>query len=129
MEVQRVVFYDGVCGLCNKLVKFLIKKDVKETFRYAALASERAQVIPTKLANTDSLVYFRNDKFYIKSNAGLRIIHDLGGFYKLVMIFWLVPRFIRDYVYDHIAKRRYKRHGKFETCPIPEKDVSHLFLS
>lgn len=128
MKHERIVYYDGVCGLCNKFVNFLIKKDVAEKLRYAPLKGKAAQAIPKVYDQVDSVIYSQGGRFYIKSNAALRVLYDLGGIYKMTMIFKIIPRFVRDWVYDFIAKRRYERYGKLESCPIPEKKLSHLFI-
>ena len=129
---QSVILFDGVCNLCNSTIQYIIKKDTKNTFYFASLQSDAAKNIllqyPEKKIELNSIVFSDNNKIYIKSSAVLRIFWSLGKGYKILIIFWLVPRPIRNFVYDYIAKNRYKWFGKREQCLLPDEENKKRFL-
>ena len=127
---NRVVFFDGVCGLCNKTVDFLIKWDEDRALRYAPLQGYTAKRLLTKLQaeDLDSVVYYRDGKYLVRSTAVLRLLLDVGGWWKLLSIFLIMPAFVRDAVYYFIANRRYKWFGKSDTCRMPTPEERTLFL-
>ncbi|MQG51900.1 MAG: DUF393 domain-containing protein [SAR202 cluster bacterium] len=132
---KLIVFYDGYCILCNRTIDFVIKYDKKEKILFASLQSDYAISTLSKLKyksenikNIDNVIYLQNTILKIKSDAILSILSDMGGIYHLSKIFYCIPRFIRDYLYDQIAKRRYKWFGKRNTCRIPTKDEIHKIL-
>lgn len=129
-ENNYIVFFDGVCNLCNNTIDFLVKRDTKRIFRYSPLQGKAAkELLPVNYANDLSgMVYYRMGKIYAKSSAALMIANDLGHIYKLAMVFWIVPRFIRDGVYNWVARNRYKWYGKKETCRLPTSEERLLFL-
>lgn len=129
---DRIVFFDGVCNLCNGLVKFIIKMDWKERIKLSALQSEAARE-RLKNAGVDavqltSVAYISEGRIYFKSAAILNILKDIGGIWKVFYGFLIIPRFIRDAVYDLVAKHRYRIFGKRESCMIPDKNISKRFL-
>jgi len=132
-SITNIVLFDGVCNLCNKTVQFIIRKDSKSKFRFASLQSENALLLlrQTELLpdNFDSIIYFRNNKFYLKSTAVLKILFDLGGVWRSFYVLIIIPRYMRDVVYDYIAKRRYKYFGKRDTCMIPTPANQERFLN
>lgn len=127
---SRIVFFDGVCNLCNHSVDFLIRKDKRLVFRYAPLQGTTAlATLPTKtIENLSGMAYYRKGKTYLKSSAALMIANDLGGIYKLAMVFWIVPKIIRDGIYSWVARNRYKWFGKKESCRLPTAEERELFL-
>ncbi|NEW81627.1 MAG: thiol-disulfide oxidoreductase DCC family protein [Mariniphaga sp.] len=128
----NIVLFDGVCNLCNKTVKFIIRNDSKAKFRFASVQSESGQLLLGQLGfpldRFDSLVYISDSKFYVKSTAVLRILRELGRGWQLLYAFVIIPLFLRDGVYNLIAKRRYKWFGKRETCLIPSQEYQVRFL-
>ena len=128
----KIILFDGVCNLCNSSVNFVIKKDKKEVFRFAALQSEIGQKYISKFkidpSQTDSIVLIDGDKHYIKSSAALTIAKYLKGGYPLFYAFMIVPNFIRNWVYDYVAKNRYRWYGKKESCMIPTPELKSKFL-
>lgn len=128
----RILLFDGVCNLCNGIVQFTIKRDPHAKFKFASLQSESGQILlqqfglPTNDFN--SFVYIKGDNYFLKSSAGLHVLKDLGGPWKLLYAFIVVPKPIRDFVYNIIAKMRYKVFGKQETCMIPTSDLKQRFL-
>lgn len=129
-----IIFFDGVCNLCNSAVQFIIKHDKNRSYRYASLQSELGKkflkernIDPKEL---DSIILVKpNEAYYHKSSAALRIAKKLSGFYPILSIFLVVPKFIRDFIYDFIAKNRYKWFGKKSNCMIPTAEQQTLFLS
>lgn len=128
----NIVLFDGVCNLCNKTVQFIIRKDSKAKFRFASVQSESGQLLLEQLGlpldSFESLVYIRDNRFYIKSTAVLKILRGLGGGWQLLYLLIIIPRFLRDMGYDFIAIRRYRCIGKSETCVVPTPEYQKRFL-
>lgn len=128
MDNHPVVFYDGVCGLCDRSVQFIIKHDRKRGIRYAALQSPIAQQTLGQHITFDSFVFYEKGKAYYRSTAALKVLKQLGGPWRLLYGFIIVPAFIRNAVYDFIARNRYQWFGKFDSCKIPTPEQRALFL-
>ena len=130
--MQTSVFFDGVCTLCNRGVNFLIKHDKKGVLKFASLQSEYAQnVIPKALLdrdNLDTIIVYTDGKFYERSKAVLKLCKVLGGGFYVVLIGYLIPRFIRDGLYRFIANNRYRWFGKQSQCRVPTPDLKERFL-
>jgi len=129
---QSIIFFDGVCNLCTESVKFVIKRDTKDRFRFAALQSDHASLYlePGDLAGDEpgSVILLEDGKVYKRSAAALRIARHLSGGWPLLYAFILVPPFIRNFVYDQIGKRRYQVWGKQESCMVPTLELKSKFL-
>ena len=129
---HSVILFDGVCNLCNGAVTFIIRKDSKNNFKFAALQSDIGSVLTAEhnidTTKTDSIILVENNKVYIKSTAALRIARRLKGGYPLLYGFIILPPFFRNWVYDWIAKNRYKWFGKKESCMIPTPELKSKFL-
>ena len=132
---DRVIFFDGYCVACNKLVDFLLDKDSIGSFRFATLQSEIAKItLPASgyplqsVQNLDNVVYVRLGKLRTKSDAILSIAVDIGGVYKATALFYVIPKWIRDVVYDAFARRRYGWFGKNEFCRVPAANEMTIFL-
>ena len=127
---QPVVYFDGVCGLCNGFVDRLMRWDKHRVLRYATLqgstALERLPRQHTQVLN--SIVYFDGDRLLTRSTAALHILMALGGAWKLAGSFLVFPSFLRDAVYDWIARNRYQWFGKHDTCRLPSPEERQLFL-
>lgn len=132
MSSQSVIFFDGVCNLCNSTVQFVIKHDRRQYFKFAALQSEFAQEqlsgFVLKAKRGDSFVLVEDGKVYEQSTAALRVAKKLSGFWRLLYIFIVVPPFVRDAVYNFVARNRYKWFGKQESCWVPTPDLKSRFL-
>ena len=133
MEQQHpVILFDGVCNFCNGAVNFIIKRDKKRIFRYAALQSAAGQQLLQQfgLSSTDldSFILICKGKAYKKTDAALRLYPLLGKGWPLMKVLWVFPRFIRDFFYDVIARNRYRWWGKKDACMIPGQEVRSLFL-
>jgi predicted DCC family thiol-disulfide oxidoreductase YuxK len=132
MLVSKLVLFDGVCNLCNSSIQFIIKHDKAAKFKFAPLqsplAAERLSVLKLGNAPFSSIIYVENDEVYQKSTAALKIAKHLDGAWPLLYAFMIVPKFIRDRVYDFIAKNRYKWFGKTEACWLPTPELKARFL-
>ena len=126
-----VLLFDGVCNLCTGSVQFIIKRDPTKKFRFASLQSEFGQqVLAQHQLNTDtfdSLVLLEDGKIHQRSTAALRIARQLSGAWPMLYAFIIVPAFIRNAVYNFIARNRYKWFGKKEACWLPTPDLQALF--
>jgi predicted DCC family thiol-disulfide oxidoreductase YuxK len=135
--IRTLVLYDGVCGLCNWLVAFLIRHDRRDQFRFAPLQSEFAQTLLHRYALNSAdfdtvvvLAEFRQDseRALTRSDAALWAIGQLGGVWKLLMVAKLIPRRLREALYSFIARRRYRIFGKYDQCPLPQPEDRHKFV-
>ena len=128
-QPKRVILFDGVCGLCNLWVDFILKRDRKDVFRFAPLQGEFANPIDPKTSQSlDSVVYLVSGKRYYRTGAILRILRDLGGIWSIVWLFWIVPYFLRDPLYALLARNRYRIFGKREVCRLPKPHERHKFI-
>jgi predicted DCC family thiol-disulfide oxidoreductase YuxK len=131
-ENRKIIFFDGVCGLCDRFITFMVDADRKNILMFAtqqgeAFQSEEMKKL-VKPEMGDSIFYLKGDKIFIKSTAVLTALGDLGGVWKLVLFLKIIPSPIRDYVYDIIAKNRYKIFGKHDTCRIPTPEERAKFI-
>jgi predicted DCC family thiol-disulfide oxidoreductase YuxK len=127
-----IILFDGVCNFCSGVVNFIIRQDRKKVFRFAALQSEAGQKLLEQYGlpkeKFDSFLLIDNGKVYKSSTAGLRLYSRLPWYWKWTQVFWIVPRFLRDAVYNFIARNRYRWFGKKESCMVPTADVRSRFL-
>lgn len=132
MPDQLIILFDGVCNLCNSSVNFVIKRDKQSVFKFATLQSEIAQKVlaNNNLSPTDfsSFVFIENGKVYVRSTAALKVCSYLKGLWPLMYGFIIVPKPIRDGIYNWISKNRYRWFGKKEVCMIPTPDIKARFL-
>jgi predicted DCC family thiol-disulfide oxidoreductase YuxK len=136
-ESNPVVLYDGVCGLCNRLVQFLLKHDGNDRFRFASLQSEFARVLLERHGldpNDLDTVYVvkdpgqSNESLLARSDAILYMLAQLGGVWKLSRIGCVLPKSLRDAAYKIVARNRYRVFGKHESCMLPEPQHRAKFL-
>jgi predicted DCC family thiol-disulfide oxidoreductase YuxK len=133
-EIEKpVLLFDGYCNLCSGSVIFIIKREKRDIFRFASLQSEFAKELLSKLNSRDdipdSTVLVEANEVYYKSKAALKVARRLKFPWPLLYIFIIIPPFFRDWLYDFIAKRRYRWFGKKQHCFVPQKDIQHKFLS
>lgn len=127
---NKILFYDGECGFCNSSVQFVLKNRKVNDIYFATLQSNFAQ---RKLGEQgieikmDTLYYLKNNKIYSKSSAALQLTKELKFPYPLFLGFAIIPKFIRDYFYSGIAKRRHKIRAGY--CMLPSENEKKLFLS
>ena len=130
---KHIVLFDGVCNFCNDSVRFIMKRDKKDLYRYASLQSELGQTLTKSRGidtdKVDSIVLIQpGEAYYIKSTAALEIAKNLSGLYPVLSIFIYLPRWFRDFFYDFVARNRYKWFGKKEACPMPTPNEQDKFL-
>jgi predicted DCC family thiol-disulfide oxidoreductase YuxK len=130
--VKNIVLFDGICNLCNGLVRFIIKRDRTGKFKFASLQSTIGQqwLMKFGLAKNEfeSFVLIRDGKYYVKSDAALSMLVGLGGIWKAFYVFKLLPRPVRDFIYSLIAKSRYRIFGRRDVCMIPTPELQERFL-
>jgi predicted DCC family thiol-disulfide oxidoreductase YuxK len=130
---QPIILFDGVCNFCNAMVNFIIRQDKKNIFLFAALQSEFGKKLLEQYkidwkAN-DSFVVIENGKAHQKSKAVLKLYNNLPWYWKWTQIFWIVPKFIRDWVYTVIARNRYRWFGRKDDCMVPSEEIKERFLT
>ncbi len=127
-----VILFDGVCNFCNGTVNFIIRQDKKNIFRFAALQSAKGQELLQQnylsSKTWDSIVLIEKGVAYKASAAALKLFNRLPWYWKWTQLFWIVPPFLRNAVYDFIARNRYKWFGKKEKCMIPSEKIKQRFL-
>jgi len=128
-----VVLFDGVCKLCNGSVNFVIRRDRKGRLKLAPLQSDYGRAVLKKhameLNSMDSMMLLEGGRLTVKSTALIRISKYFGGAWPLCMIVLIIPRYIRDFIYDIIAKNRYRWFGKYDTCRLPDPKHEDRFYS
>jgi predicted DCC family thiol-disulfide oxidoreductase YuxK len=129
---ENILLFDGVCNLCNGLVRFIIERDPEGKFKFASLQSETGRLWLEQFGLSgkefESFVLIRKDQCYLKSTAVLNMLRELGGIWRICYVFKWVPRPIRDFLYDIIAKSRYQIFGIRDTCMIPTLELKARFL-
>ena len=132
MTDAPVILFDGVCNFCNYWMNFAIKRDKYNQLRFAPLQGEAAkQLLPKYHLNPTSLssvIFIDKGKAYTQSSAALRICKYLNGGWKLFYGLIIIPKFIRDFFYNIIARNRYKWFGKKESCMVPTPELRERFL-
>ena len=128
--MQRIIFFDGICLLCNGFVNYVFNNDKKHQFKYSPIQSKTAlNLLSQSDLNLDSIVYFEGNKTYKKSTAVLRIMFQLGGVWQILSVtLAIIPTPIRDFIYNFVAKNRYKIFGKSKTCRLPSIEEKQYFL-
>lgn len=128
---KSIILFDGVCNLCSGAVQFILKRDHKKQFVFASLQSEVGQNLLLKhKVNTslETIILLQNDKWFSQSTAALEIARQLSGGWPLLYAFIIIPRFIRDGIYDWISRNRYRFFGKKDACMIPSPEWKNRFL-
>lgn len=131
-----VLLYDGVCGICNRAVRTVLRFDPDGSLRFAALDSDFARAIIDRhpaIHDVDSVVFVDEpgrptERVAVRSAAALRVVDYLGGPWKLLKVSRIIPVPLRDWLYDRIADVRYRIFGKYETCPLPPPEVRARFV-
>lgn len=129
---KKIVLFDGVCNLCNASVQFIIKRDNKNQFLFGSLQGTFGQEQLKKYHLPDhdfnSFMLIENEQLYTKSTGALRMLKHLGNGWQLFYAFIIVPKFIRDGVYEFISENRYKWFGSKEECWLPKPELKSKFL-
>jgi predicted DCC family thiol-disulfide oxidoreductase YuxK len=130
--VGEIVYFDGVCNLCNRFVDFLIRHDRKRRYRFASLQGETARRrLPPALTgpNAETIVLEQDGELRFRSDAAIAILSGLGGAWRAAATLRIFPRALRDWVYDWIARNRFRWFGKRESCRVPTFEERSLFLN
>ena len=131
-KFPHIILFDGLCYLCNSSVHFIMIRDSKKIFKFSALQSQWAQAFLKQLSfeepKTDSILYVTENSVYTKSTAALNICRNLRGAWPLLYALMLIPKPLRDSIYDWIAKNRYRWFGKRTECMIPDQEFKSRFL-
>lgn len=130
--MDNIILFDGVCHFCDRSVQFIIKRDRAGFYKFASLQSDIGQELLVDhrvLIDIDSFILIKNNKVYTKSTAALHVTRHLDGPWKALFPFIIIPRPIRDFFYNIIAKNRYKWFGKKDSCTLPSPDIRERFLS
>ena len=129
---ETVVLFDGVCKLCNGWARFLISHDRQRRVRLAAVQSPEGQALLAwaglPLDQFDTLAVIRDRHYWVRSDAVLEIIAQLPRAWRPLLLLRGIPRVLRDWVYDRIARNRYRLFGKYDTCLLPDPDHEQRFL-
>jgi len=128
-----VLLFDGVCNLCNGFVRIVLKHEKEPTIKFSALQSQEGIQITEKFhlheKGIDSIVFIENNVAYVKSSAALKIAKHLKAPWSFVTVFRFLPQGIADFLYDLIAKYRYRIFGKSDKCMIPDQKWKSRFLN
>ena len=131
-QEKDLVLFDGVCNLCNGFIQFVIKRDKNKRFMFAPLQSKAGEEVLKNLGKStdefDSMLFVVDGRPMLKSSAVLHIMRKLGGLWSLSYGFIIVPRFLRNWVYDIVASNRYRVFGKRDACMIPTPELKARFL-
>lgn len=123
MQTQKpIIFFDGLCHLCNGFVDAIIQRDRQALFQFAPLQGQTAEktLKPEERNALETVILLEGGQKYHRSEAILRILTSLGGFYKIFFVGFLLPTFLRDKIYSGVAKNRYAWFGKRDFCRLPE---------
>lgn len=127
-----ILLFDGVCKFCSGTVVFVLRRDTAGVFRFAALQSSAGQDLLERHGlprdQLETMVVISGGRAHTKSDAALEIAHHLPGFWASLSLLRMVPRPIRDFLYDQVARNRYRLFGKTEQCLVPTVDVRQRFL-
>jgi predicted DCC family thiol-disulfide oxidoreductase YuxK len=134
---QTMMLYDGVCGLCNRGVQFFLRRDRHDRIRFAALQSKFAEDLLARhgIDNRDLDTVYAvlnpgapEEVLLAKSDAVIALTRALGGVWKLARAGTLIPRPLRNFCYDLVARNRYRVFGKYDACMLPSPETRHKFV-
>ena len=127
MASRKIIFFDGVCSLCNNFVDYLIDKPSLQDYKFSSIQGETAKELLEKseIESLDTVIVYIDGQKLVRSTAALHLLSQINSFWK---IFWIIPTPIRDFFYKLISKYRYKVFGKRETCRLPTPEEKNRFL-
>jgi len=134
---EHLILYDGVCGLCNRFNQFVLKRDTAGTFQFASLQSDLARSLlaaygknPAKLDTLYVIVNYESGSPLLLSKArgALFAVTCLGGFWRLLRVFNILPAPVLDWAYSLVARNRYRLFGRYETCLVPSPELRSRFI-
>lgn len=130
---MNIILFDGVCNFCNKTVNIIIKHDRADKFRFAPLQSVYSQDLLLKYGHSQqalsSVILIEEGQLFTKSDAVIKIAHQLSGWPQIFFYTKWIPKAIRNFFYDVIAKYRYRLFGKQTSCMLPSKNLQNKFLA
>lgn len=131
-DLKSILLFDGICNLCNNSVQFILKRDTNEQFIFASLQSDAAKnvLLQYKMKNyaLNSLVLIEDGQVFQKSTAVLKVCRHLRWPWKVFYVFMVIPKFLRDGIYDFVAKRRYHWFGKKDSCVMMIPEYKNRFI-
>ena len=129
---MQIIIFDGYCNLCNGVVDFLINRDAKRRFVYVANQSEAGQFLLSSLGENpeevETFFLYTKGGLYKRSTAALHVARGLGFPWNMGLIGWIMPRFLRDAVYNWVARNRYRWFGKKDSCRMPTEEERSLLI-
>lgn len=129
---KKIILFDGICNFCNYWVNFALKRDKKNQLFFTTLQGETAkEILPEfglSATHITSVIFIDNGTAYTQSSAAIRICRYLGGGWSLFYVFIIMPKFVRDPLYNIIARNRYRWFGKKDTCMVPAPETRNRFL-
>ena len=129
---DKIVYYDGLCGLCDGSISLILKFDKNNTLKYSSLQGKSGQILLKQLNKElhefDTVLFKVNDQVYTKSTAVFKIIDSIGGWIKIFKIFNFLPQKFNDWVYSKIAKNRFKYFGKLKSCDVSKFNIPGQFI-
>ena len=125
---DNIVFFDGVCPICNFFIRFLLKINKKRTLFFSPLQGETFKKLLTEDYHLQTIVFYQNQKTYTLSEAVIRILMTSTPMFKFLFLFLLIPKVLRDFLYKIISRFRYKIFGQYQQCPMPDDKVKERFL-
>ena len=131
-QYDNLVIFDGVCNLCTHSVRFILEHEAKPLFRFAPVQSSAGARLLSKLGldpeNVQTFVVIANGEAYLRSDAAIRIAPHLRGAWRWLGVVRFVPRPLRDWIYDLIARNRYRWFGRTDECMVPTKEIRARFI-
>lgn len=127
---MNLIFFDGVCGLCNRFINLLIDADKNHVLKFTPLQGKAAaELLPKEFIDElKTIVYFQNHEIFTESDAVLEILKSIGGIWAIFYIFKWIPKFIRDYIYQWTSLNRVHWFGRFDHCRMPTEKERARFL-
>ena len=127
-----IILFDGICNFCNYWVDFIIKRDKDKTLKFATLQSDAGEKIANQFSmenkNIDSIIFIKGRNYFLRSDAVLEIAKELKSFWKILYLLKVIPRHLRNFIYDLIAKYRYAIFGKRNSCRVPTSEEISRFI-
>ncbi len=129
----KIILFDGICNLCAAWVQFVIRRDPDSHIKLASVQSPEGQALLAwcglPVSQFDTMVYIDNGQAYFRSTAFLRAVKNFGALWPLLSVGRVVPRVIRDWLYDRIALNRYRLFGQRQQCLMPSPELAAHFLT
>ena len=132
MAEKSIILFDGVCNVCNGFVNFLIPRDEKDQFQFGSLQSQKVKELLNQYHydadDLSTVILIENNKLYPQSTAVLKIFRQMNGAWPLMYTFIIIPKPIRDFVYQLIARNRYTLFGRKDSCMVPTPEWQAKFV-